>query len=191
MARRHALSAQAAVAFLGLMLGSPATAQTPPARPKSETYPVFAAGVSVGLKVPYDTPDASIRRVITTAAFAIIPRLRLEGEWFAPATVRTTQNFLDDVAGVPYVLSGRLMETDRMQGGAALLTFEFASGRVRPFVGGGALFEQHRVTQHITRACEPRSPGACAGLSLQDLTFSTTHIDVRPQGAAGLNVLLA
>lgn len=172
------------------MLGSSATAQTPPARPEAETYPVVAAGVSAGLKVPYDTPDASFGRVITSVMFAIIPRLRLEGEWFAPASVRTTQDFFDGVPSSPYVLSGQLIKTDRMQGGAALLTFEFGSGRLRPFVGGGALFERHRVTQHFNQMCEPRSPGACAGIPLQDITFSTNHIDVRPQGAAGLNVRL-
>jgi hypothetical protein len=191
MALRHWLPLPVAVAVLGLALGSSATAQTPPpSRPDAETFPLFAAGVSAGLKVPYDTPDASIRRVITSASFAILPRLRIEGEWFAPAPARRRTVYSDNQLGLPYILSGAVEDTDRLQGGGALLTFEFLSGRVRPFVGGGVLFERHRADQRITYSCEPRVPGGCNGVDVQALAFGSTHIDVLPQGSAGMNVRL-
>jgi hypothetical protein len=191
MALRHWHRRPAAVAVLGLALGSSATAQThPPSRPDAETFPLFAAAVSVGLKVPYDTPDASIRRVITSASFAVVPRLRIEGEWFAPATVRRRAVYSDNRLDLPYTLRSTAEDTDRMQGGAALMTFEFLSGRVRPFAGGGVLFERHRMDQRLTRSCEPRVTGGCNGVDIQAVAVGSTHIDVHPQGSVGMNVRL-
>jgi hypothetical protein len=179
--------------FAGVLLlfgpraaAQPSSGETPSIRVDSLT-----AGLSAGVKVPYDDPDASNFRLVASGQIGLTPRFRIEAEYFAPTRGTSSITYSDERLDRPFVRNDVWRIEERVQGAGLGAAWEFGNGRFRPSIGGGVLVEHVRNRLDTVSTCLPREPGACAGVDLTPTRSESTTVEVHAQFVPGLSVRLS